>query len=374
MRIASYNVENLFRRPVALQQDTWAQGRPVLEAFGELQVLFEQPAYSPPDKQRILTLLATLGLTKADESQWAFLRRSRGQLLRRPKTGPVVVTAAGRDEWIGWLELKRRAVNAEATRNTARVIVDMAADVLAVIEAEDRPALQRFNEGVLPLGFGAGAQPWRYRNVMLIDGNDDRGIDVGLLTRDGFDIGRMRSHVDDLAPNGEELFSRDCPEYEVTLTSGASLLVLVNHFKSKGHGTQAGNNARRLLQAQRVAHIYQARRQEGWTHVAVVGDFNDTPASAPLAPLLNHTDLKDVSAHPAYVQDGRTGTFQTSKDKLDYLLLSPELFAVVQSAGLNRSGVWHGPKVKNPWPMLKELTKEREAASDHAAIFADLAV
>jgi hypothetical protein len=114
MRIASYNVENLFRRPVALQQETWAQGRPVLEAFGELQVLLEHPVYSAADKQRILTLLATLGLTKADESQWAFLRRSRGQLLRRPKTGPVVVTAGGRDEWIGWLELKRKAVNAGA--------------------------------------------------------------------------------------------------------------------------------------------------------------------------------------------------------------------------------------------------------------------
>jgi hypothetical protein len=31
--------------------------------------------------------------------------------------------------------------------------------------------------------------------------------------------------------------------------------VVVNHFKSKGHGTQASNNARRLAQATRVAEI-----------------------------------------------------------------------------------------------------------------------
>jgi hypothetical protein len=73
---------------------------------------------------------------------------------------------------------------------------------------------------------------------MLIDGNDDRGIDVGLLTRDQFPITRMRSHVDDLSPNGEALFSRDCPEYELVLPGGKTLLVLVNHFKSKGHGTR----------------------------------------------------------------------------------------------------------------------------------------
>jgi hypothetical protein len=65
---------------------------------------------------------------------------------------------------------------------------------------------------------------------------------------------------------------------------------------------------------------------------------------------------------------------KTSKDKFDYLLLSPELYGAVTSAGLNRSGARHGPKVKNPWPMLDTLTKEEEAASDHAAIWADVAV
>jgi endonuclease/exonuclease/phosphatase family metal-dependent hydrolase len=374
VRIASYNVENMFRRPVALNQATWAKGRPILEAYSELQALLEQASYSAADKTQIVELLTSLGLLKSDESRWAILRRTRGQLVTRSRDGTVRVTADGRGDWIGWLELKREAVNEDATRNTARVVGDMAADVLAVIEAEDRPALQRFNEDVLPFGFAQGTPAWRHRHVMLIDGNDDRGIDVGLLTRDRFPIARMRSHVDDLAPNGERLFSRDCPEYELALPGGKSLLVLVNHFKSKGHGTQASSNARRRAQATRVAEIYESRRGDGWKRVAVVGDLNDTPASAPLDPLLNGTDLKDVSQHPAYIQDGRTGTFKTSKDKFDYLLLSPELFGAITQAGLNRSGVWHGPKVKNPWPMLNTLTREVQAASDHAAIWADIAL
>ena len=36
MRIASYNVENLFARAKALNQDSWAAGRPVLQAHAEL--------------------------------------------------------------------------------------------------------------------------------------------------------------------------------------------------------------------------------------------------------------------------------------------------------------------------------------------------
>ena len=37
-----------------------------------------------------------------------------------------------------------------------------------------------------------------YTKFMLIDGNDDRGIDVGLMTKEDFDFEDMRSHVHDL--------------------------------------------------------------------------------------------------------------------------------------------------------------------------------
>jgi hypothetical protein len=50
MRIAAYNVENMVRRPVALNQATWAQGRPIPEAYSKLQDLLEQPSYSAADK------------------------------------------------------------------------------------------------------------------------------------------------------------------------------------------------------------------------------------------------------------------------------------------------------------------------------------
>jgi hypothetical protein len=123
MRIASYNVENMFRRPVALNQATWAQGRPYLEAYSALQTLLEEPVYSDAEKTRILELLEKLGLLNSDESKWAILRRTRGSLLSRGAT--VRVTAAGRGDWIGWLELKREAVNETATRNTARVIAEV---------------------------------------------------------------------------------------------------------------------------------------------------------------------------------------------------------------------------------------------------------
>ena len=41
MRIASYNVQNLFARARALSMGTWAAGRPVLEAHAQINELFQ---------------------------------------------------------------------------------------------------------------------------------------------------------------------------------------------------------------------------------------------------------------------------------------------------------------------------------------------
>lgn len=111
MRIASYNVENLFPRAKALNQDSWAAGRPVLQAHAELSQLLQENVYDDAVKTLILLLLNELGLTRSDESQFVRLRKIRGRLLKRPRSGTVEVVAAGRDSWIGWVELKTEQVD-----------------------------------------------------------------------------------------------------------------------------------------------------------------------------------------------------------------------------------------------------------------------
>jgi hypothetical protein len=108
--------------------------------------------------------------------------------------------------------LQCELVDEVAMRNTARVIGDLKADVLAMIEAESRPVLAQFNAQILK---AVGGQPLQH--VMVIDGNDNRGIDVGLLTGNRHAIGAMQSHVDDRDSKGNSIFSRDCPEYAVQL-------------------------------------------------------------------------------------------------------------------------------------------------------------
>lgn len=370
MRLAVYNVENLFDRARAMNRETWAEGKPVLERFAALNALLGQVAYSAADRVRIAELIVELGMEKSDTGPFVLLRRNRGKLLRRPRTGGVEVIAEGRADWTGALELIDEPVDEEAMRNTARVIHDLDADVLGVVEVESRPVLSAFNREILP---AVGGTP--FRHVMVIDGNDERGIDVGLMARAGHPIGTMRSHVDDCTDAGAAIFSRDCPEYEVTTPAGTRLVVLVNHLKSKGYGGVAASAKRRRVQAARVAEIYRGLTAAGVDHVAVMGDLNDTPDSEALEPLVQGTDLADIFTHQAFDDGGYPGTYGASGkgNKIDYILLSPALFAKVTGAGVLRKGMWPGVRARR-WDTYAELTREEQAASDHAALWVDLDV
>ena len=376
MRICSFNVENFFQRPRAMNQDTWAEGRPVLAAHAELNTLIDEAVYTPAAKARIVELLDVLGLTRTDSAEMALLRQIRGRLVRRPQGGGVEVDADGRGDWVGWVDLTTEPVTAAAIANTARVIRDVNPQVLGVVEAENRVVLKHFTDAQLRTAdpAGSGRDVPLFPHVMLIDGNDDRGIDVALLSQRGYPLGPMRSHLDDADERGV-VFSRDCPEYELRTPGGRRLVILVNHLKSKGYGSQAANNARRQRQAEQVAIIYRRLRASGVAYIAVLGDFNDTPASAPLAPLLSGTDLRDISMHPDFDDGGRPGTFgnMTASSRIDYLLLSPALFKKATGGGIWRLGAWGGVN-GTLWPHYDTVTKATDAASDHAAIYADVSL
>lgn len=57
MRIASFNVENLFQRARALSAATWAEGKPLLEKHARINELINRSAYTDADKAEITALL-----------------------------------------------------------------------------------------------------------------------------------------------------------------------------------------------------------------------------------------------------------------------------------------------------------------------------
>jgi hypothetical protein len=103
MRLATYNVENLFTRARALNLDTWQEGKPILDKFAQLNALFEEVTYTDAHKGQIMELIKFFGLEKVNESHFVILRVNRGQLIKRSRFAGASIAATGRADWTGWL-------------------------------------------------------------------------------------------------------------------------------------------------------------------------------------------------------------------------------------------------------------------------------
>jgi endonuclease/exonuclease/phosphatase family metal-dependent hydrolase len=371
MRLATFNAENLFDRPKVMNLPKWSDGQPVLNDYKELTTLMQRGTYSAADKARMKTLIAKYKLhDRQAKHEFMQLRDNRPRLLQSHRDGSFDIVANGRGEWVGWVELTTDSVTDVELQNTGRVIAEVNADILVVVEVDNRIALTRFNNQVVTAQLAQkGLRP--YAHNMLIDGNDERGIDVGILSR--FPITSMRSHIDERLPGGTKpVFARDCPEYYLDVENGKTFVLLANHFSSQGGGKAAA--AWRGQQAARVRDLYQGLVGT-FPNIAVLGDLNAPPAEKPkvsLAPLLGNTNLQDVMTLPQYPDTTLPGTFHycNAQDKLDYILLPPALVANVSAVGVERRGIY----VAKKWKPFDTVTDATTGASDHGCLWVDLTV
>ncbi|MEU9267915.1 endonuclease/exonuclease/phosphatase family protein [Streptomyces sp. NPDC048251] len=366
IRIATFNMENLFRRPTAFRIEDPVQRKEILDDFATLVALLDRPLYTDDDKTKIADLIKKHRAYDVDPTDPPpiFVNQARpgkdSGLFKTTGSGKstrVEVTAKGRFAWAGWAELGQDDFELDVVRNTGRVVSEVDADVLLTVEVEDRLTLERFNTQVLA---GAlGRRPYPY--ALLIDGNDPRGIDIGILSR--HPITSVRSHLFETDPErpNRRLFSRDCPEFEIQL-NGTPLVILGNHLKSKFQD----DPELRLAQAKRVAEIYRDAL-ERTPHVIVGGDLNDDPDSETAA-ALGATGLRDVMSHRSYSGlPGTHGDCKSERNKLDYLLLSPELWQEVQHVGLETRGIF-----ANGIKSFDTVTSKADEASDHASLYVDV--
>ncbi|OGI63811.1 MAG: hypothetical protein A2W18_09070 [Candidatus Muproteobacteria bacterium RBG_16_60_9] len=167
-------------------------------------------------------------------------------------------------------------------------------DVLAVQEVEDIDTLRQFNRERL-----GGMYP----QVLLIEGNDPRLIDVGVLSR--YPIGGFTSWQRATHPSAPEdlVFGRDVIEVEIlNARRSERLFTLFNtHLKSNfvdfredAAAAHAAANERRRRQAETVARIIKARTRPDSRYV-LAGDMNDAPTSEFLRGFAQDTGLKLVN-------------------------------------------------------------------------------
>ena len=262
-------------------------------------------------------------------------------------------------------DLVPEAITEIQRNNTAHAILDAAPDVLAVQEVENLYTLRLFNHSYLDDYFD---------RMVLIDGNDPRGIDVGFYVRKGFagEIVGVRTHVDE-AESGSvtrgssafgylashALFSRDCLEVDLRV-NGKVLTFLINHFKAQD-GT-AASVTRRKKQAKRVADLAGQTAAAGRLPI-VLGDLNTDFKRTKDGSLDLLFDKKGVLQDP--FPDG-TWTHYYVPDKkntrLDYIL--PHKSLTVTDTSIIRQGLTTKAKIYTG-PRYPTVGQEHTEASDH---------
>ncbi|HEY0954880.1 MAG TPA: endonuclease/exonuclease/phosphatase family protein [Roseateles sp.] len=279
--------------------------------------------------------------------------------------------------------LKPRPIAEAQRKNTGLAILDAAPDILAVCEVENLTALRLFNAKYLGNYFD---------RILLVEGNDPRGIDVGMLLRRGLkvDVRAIRSHADDAALGGfltttnmldmkgrvgKASFSRDCLEVDID-AGNAALTLLVNHFKAQ-ETTSGGadpTTAKRRGQAERAAAIAKRARAAGRLPI-VMGDLNKDVASPQYDDSINPVARSSVFVDPvrALPADQRWTHYFSSKrsvSQLDYLLPDKGLAGAIAGVQISRGGL--SPKCKQyTGPRLGSIATDGQEASDHCPLSVD---
>ena len=222
---------------------------------------------------------------------------SISELPPKPSDEPAIVEevrleppqAGEPQDWVR--TFKGRLVKAKDRRDTQRVadrIAAMDVDVLCVQEVEDERALADFNKRFLGD---------RYPELIVIDGNDPRLIDVGVLSKLPLGAVTTWQHVTHPEVEGR-VFGRDLLEVELLDASGATRLTVFNtHLKSHFVDPWNADEKRprtpeELEEEHRKANELRHHQAEAIAAIVadsercvVAGDLNDPPASPHLAPL-----------------------------------------------------------------------------------------
>lgn len=367
LRVASFNAENLFDRPKVFNFQDKSVGDRILKRIDEFQKILRKPVYSAADKRELVKEY-NKGTPSNDDSplkEFIEVREDQGKLWKKQGWSITGVQADGAGDWNGTIIFKTAKFSETARTNTAKVIRAVKADVACIVEADSRPSLKSFDADLLRS---------MYPYEMLLDGNDQRGIDVGIYSK--HPLGGIWTHMFD-AVGRSKTFSRDCPEYEVLLPNGQFLYVLCNHLKSKGYGVQSESNARRKRQAEAIAEILKGYDLTE-DLVIVAGDMNDTPESAPLKPLLKVRNLYDVLELQFPNAPAKRWTYHyRSFEQIDYLLVSKPLKECLVTAGVERRGIYdlHNLTAADDdietQREYKSVTHWTNAASDHGAVWAE---
>lgn len=369
MKIATYNIQNLFNRDKRLikenrleKQENWNE---------ELEALFTKKIKLEKDYIRMRELAILLGFHKAPFEPYVSLKNLDGNLMVDSSGSVLDNKASEITDWNGWIKLGSIPLTRSSILHKAQVIIDANPNVLFLQEVENRASLIKFNNTFLK-----NKMSTPFSEIVYMDDNESKGLGMGILLKKGFRITAIRSFTNESDLDDNSLFELNLLRFRITDENYKEIYVISCQLSNESDNKKVEEKRKR--QANKIAEIYQKLRNKNNDDIIILGNLNAPCYSTSLAPLLQETDLKDIVKHDSFETDldlgnhsgyYRMGGYRKGVNikQKDYLLLSPLLFERVNASGLNRKAVWP-PKIPK-WPVYESMVSELDAASSFPLIW-----
>ena len=370
MKIATFNVQNLFHRDRSLIQRT--AGKCVSDWISEFDTLLSKEKCAS-NTERLMELSFLLDFDKTYQNPYVVMRKKAGELYLKGMNCSKELKSGELTDWNGWIKVQTVPIDPEATKHKAMVIAEIDPDILVLQEVEDKMSLDEFNNFILPK---YNCEP--FAESFLIPNSEGKGRNQALLLKNGYQLESIKVHkIDD-----SEIAAQELIEYEIQTPKGENIHLISAHFYENRIDKEIAFEIRKN-QAYQVSLVYKMLQMQGKTNIAIGGTLNAPSYCSSLSSLLQETDLKDISKNKTFNVDfdeGKDATYfrlgayrmGVNIKQEDYLLLSPELFSNVKSSGLNRKGVW--PEKRPNWRIYSTLQNKNQAASGHPGVWGKLNV
>tara|TARA_R110002049_G_scaffold277220_1_gene455677 strand:- start:9490 stop:10608 length:1119 start_codon:yes stop_codon:yes gene_type:complete len=372
MKIATFNVQNLFHRDKSLIEKPFSKN--LSNWIKELDALMLQPTKSLSQQDRIRELSFLIGFEKPSPRPYAILRRKAGFLYMKGLSHSGENKAGEVTNWNGWIELQTLPIHPKSTDHKAQVIANVNPDILLLQEIEDRASFEDFNQLILPK-FDCKS----FEHSFVIQGNEMKGLEMGIALRKGYKLETVRTHNIDEAINND---GKNLIEYEISTPSNDTIWLL-NAYLQKPTSDKKQSDKIRKKQISKIAEVYNKLIVDGKTNVIIAGTFNAPSYCDSLSPLIQNTDLKDITKHLSFEVDidkgndstyFRLGAYRMGVNikQKDYILFSPALFKKMKDSGLNRKAMW--PEKRPQWSIYKSVSNKNMAASEHPLVWGKLEI
>lgn len=226
IRAATFKSKNPFNQTAIYSLRNSTDGDSILLELSKFLTELSKTVY---DKPKILNFYNLL-------NPYIAIDEGKSKLFTRSEVAVTGVEANGVNDWNGSISFKWNKFNHGSNSNTIWVARQLAANILCLIEVEDRITFKAFHSDRI--------YDKKFNYQKAVDSNDSIDIDVGLLSN--YPIRNIKKHFFDKNTD-ETCCNRNCLEVELELPEGHSLFILLNHLKSKGNRTTAiSNNPKKM--------------------------------------------------------------------------------------------------------------------------------